>query len=93
MTVFSAKITSKGQITLPSKLRAELGLKPGDRVDFERNQDGKVELTAKTRTFKDLRGLIKSDVDLSHEQLDEAISEGWGTRWKRFEAGRTEGDR
>ena len=32
MTV-SAKITSKGQITLPASLRKELGLKPGDRVE------------------------------------------------------------
>lgn len=29
-----AKVTSKGQITLPSLLRQELGVKPGDEVEF-----------------------------------------------------------
>jgi AbrB family looped-hinge helix DNA binding protein len=30
-----AKITSKGQITLPKKLRENLNLKPGDILEFE----------------------------------------------------------
>jgi antitoxin PrlF len=77
MSVLSAKVTSKGQITLPAKLRAELGLKPGDRVDFHRAKGGKVEMTAKTRTLKDMRGIIKTDVVLSPEELDRAISEAW----------------
>lgn len=29
-----AKITSKGQITLPKEIRDNLGLRPGDEVDF-----------------------------------------------------------
>jgi AbrB family looped-hinge helix DNA binding protein len=77
MSPLSAKVTSKGQITLPAKLRAELGLKPGDRVDFHRTRDGRMEMTANTRTLKDLRGIIKSDVALSMEELDRAISEAW----------------
>lgn len=28
-------ITSKGQITLPAKLRKKLNLKPGDRLEFD----------------------------------------------------------
>ncbi len=31
----SAKITSKGQITVPSEVRRALGLRAGDRVVFE----------------------------------------------------------
>jgi len=61
LLIASAKITSKGQITLPSKLRTELGLKPGDRVDFERNKKGRIELVEKTHTFEDLRGILKYD--------------------------------
>jgi AbrB family looped-hinge helix DNA binding protein len=28
------KITSKGQITLPKKMRENLGLRPGDEIEF-----------------------------------------------------------
>ena len=34
-----AKITSKGQITVPLKIRNELGVKPGDRIIFEKEGD------------------------------------------------------
>ncbi|MCG8445738.1 MAG: AbrB/MazE/SpoVT family DNA-binding domain-containing protein [Hyphomicrobiales bacterium] len=56
-----AKVTSKGQITLPAKLRKELGLKPGDRVNFRRTKEGNYELVAKTLTLEDIRGMIKLD--------------------------------
>ncbi|HVW55925.1 MAG TPA: AbrB/MazE/SpoVT family DNA-binding domain-containing protein [Rhizobiaceae bacterium] len=31
---FLAKITAKGQITLPKEIRDRYGLRPGDRVEF-----------------------------------------------------------
>ena len=34
-----AKITSKGQITIPRDVRRRLGVRPGDRLEFE--EDGK----------------------------------------------------
>lgn len=37
-------LTSKGQITLPAELRRRWGLKPGDRVDFTLEDDGRVVL-------------------------------------------------
>ena len=33
--MLTSTITSKGQVTLPAKLRKELGLKPSDRVFFD----------------------------------------------------------
>ncbi len=33
--IWTAKVTSKGQITLPKGLRERLGLKPGSRVVFK----------------------------------------------------------
>ena len=85
MPISSAKVTSKGQITLPVKLRAELGLKPGDRLDFERNKKGRIEMVPRTRTLADLRGIVKTDIVLSSEELFEASREVWGARWKRFQ--------
>ena len=31
----TAKITSKGQITVPNEVRRALGVRPGDRLGFE----------------------------------------------------------
>lgn len=57
----SAKMTSKGQITVPVELRRALGLKPGDQVHFRMSETGNYEIVAKPRSFSDLRGLIKID--------------------------------
>lgn len=37
--IWTAKVTSKGQITLPKGLRERLGLKPGSRVVFKVEDD------------------------------------------------------
>jgi AbrB family looped-hinge helix DNA binding protein len=36
------KITTKGQVTIPKRLRDHLGLKPGSSVEFELAADGRV---------------------------------------------------
>jgi len=35
-----AKITSKGQITVPREVRRLLGVRPGDRLLFESDEEG-----------------------------------------------------
>ena len=35
-----AKLTSKGQITIPVEIRRTLGVKPGDRLRFEAHDGG-----------------------------------------------------
>jgi len=39
-----AKLTSKGQVTIPKRVRDYLGLKPGSTVQFEVKGDGQVLL-------------------------------------------------
>ncbi|MDI9460951.1 MAG: AbrB/MazE/SpoVT family DNA-binding domain-containing protein [Saccharofermentanales bacterium] len=39
-----AKISSNGQITVPLEVRRELGLKPGDKVLFMRNEKGQITI-------------------------------------------------
>jgi antitoxin PrlF len=41
----STLVTSKGQVTIPKKVRDYLGIKPGDAVDFELGADRRVVLT------------------------------------------------
>ena len=37
-----AKVTSKGQITIPIEIRRKLGVKEGDKLLFVEEQDGRV---------------------------------------------------
>jgi len=53
-----AKITSKGQITVPRRVRHALGVKPGDSLVFE--QDGaevRVRPVKKKSAFAKYRGI------------------------------------
>ena len=38
--MLTAKITSKGQITLPLKIRQRLGVQSGETISFEEAQEG-----------------------------------------------------
>lgn len=40
----SAKVTAKGEMTLPAEVLQSLGVKPGDHVDFVPTGDGAFEL-------------------------------------------------
>jgi AbrB family looped-hinge helix DNA binding protein len=52
----AAKLTSKGQITVPKQVRDKLSLQPGDRVLF-RLEDNRAVL-ARTEDFLDLAGSV-----------------------------------
>ena len=53
-----AKITSKGQITIPKAVRERLHLAPGDRVYFDIRNDGSVRLVARNRPLEGLFGML-----------------------------------
>ena len=40
--MYKAKITSKGQVTLPAKFRGKMGLKPGDEIIIRETPEGYV---------------------------------------------------
>jgi AbrB family looped-hinge helix DNA binding protein len=56
--MIGAKITGKGQVTIPKRIRDELGLKPGDRVLFVL-RDGEVVLQPIKSTLLDLKGSVE----------------------------------
>jgi antitoxin PrlF len=37
-------VTSKGQVTIPKRVRELLGIGPGSLIDFERGEDGRIVL-------------------------------------------------
>ena len=53
-----ARITSKGQITLPVEIRRRYGLRPGDEIAFRVDQDGARILPLRKRPLTELRGMF-----------------------------------
>jgi antitoxin PrlF len=51
-------VLSKGQITLPKKIRMAMGLHPGDRVDFVLTTDGCCSLVPLRSSLRGLKGCI-----------------------------------
>mgnify|MGYP006306485507 CR=1 FL=1 len=39
MELITSKITSKGQVTVPRRVREELGIEPGDSIAYEVHED------------------------------------------------------
>ncbi len=54
----TAKLTSKGQVTIPKEVRTHLRVETGDRLDFVIGGDGQVVLRPATADVKDLRGML-----------------------------------
>ena len=74
-------LTSKGQTTIPKAVRRHLGLKPGDKIRFLVEDDGRVVVIPATLHLRDLRGsLPKPSKPVSIERMREAIRERAGRR-------------
>jgi AbrB family looped-hinge helix DNA binding protein len=75
-TLAVATLTSKGQITIPSRVRAALGLEAGDRVEFVEQEKGQFAIVAATRSVQELRGLFrgKRSKPVSIEEMNAAIA-------------------
>jgi antitoxin PrlF len=70
----AATMTSKGQITIPAKVRAALSLKPGTRIDFYEIEKGEFVLRPKTRSIRELEGCLAYDgPPVSIAEMNEAI--------------------
>jgi AbrB family looped-hinge helix DNA binding protein len=78
----TATLTSKGQITIPADVRAELGLEPGAQIEFEVEQGRLIGHEVVTIRASD-RWLQHSDViaamelsarDVESGRLSEAVS-------------------
>lgn len=69
-----SRMTTKGQVTVPKRVREDLGLKPGDEVEFVRT-DGKYALQKKLykSPFDEWHGYLKDR--LGGKRTDEIIRE------------------
>lgn len=73
----AAKITSKGQITIPVRIRAALGISPGDRIEFVELERGRVVMIPATRSIKELDGMFsgRRSKPLTIDEMNAAIAE------------------
>jgi antitoxin PrlF len=59
-----AKLSSKGQLTIPLDIRHKLSLKQGDKVIFVEESDGRVYLAnASLAAFRNLTNAMRGEAD------------------------------
>lgn len=74
----AATLTSKGQLTLPKRIRELLKLDTGDIVEFVVSADGTVQVRAGSFDVRELRGMLKRPgrKAVSLAEMDAAIARG-----------------
>ena len=72
-----AKVTSKGQITIPKEIREKLHLNPGDKLLFEDTEQGEVKISSPKKSIKELRGILHrpGQKPKTVEEMNEGITE------------------
>ena len=78
----AAKLTSKGQITIPKAVRDTLALKSGDQVLF-RVEDHRA-IMARTEDFLDLAGSVPVPPGKRGASWEEISREAWRARGERL---------
>ena len=54
----TAKVTSKGQVTIPKSVRKLMDIETGDRLVFELESDGRLRVSRVADEPRPLRGLL-----------------------------------
>jgi antitoxin PrlF len=71
----SAKLTTKGQITIPLEVRRKLGLEAGDRVQFVESETGGYEIFPATGSVAAIKGIVPPvGRTITLEEMDNAIA-------------------
>lgn len=82
----SATITSKGQVTIPKKIRDKLKLKTGDTVYFEMDSISTAQIKTATKDPKEIMGKYRhkspKPAGLTVEEMDEGITEYFREKYK-----------
>ncbi|MBM4127525.1 MAG: AbrB/MazE/SpoVT family DNA-binding domain-containing protein [Nitrospira sp.] len=77
----TSTVTSKGQTTIPKEIREHLHLKPGDRVEFVTEEDGRVMVLAATVDVTELAGMLKPPAKpVTLEDMAQAVRKRGGRR-------------
>ena len=70
----TSTITSKGQLTIPKKIRKQLHLHTGDKVEFVLDEKGGILLLPVTVSVTKLKGIVpKPKKTVSLDEMKKAI--------------------
>ena len=83
MSEMSVRVQEKGQVTIPSRIRKKLNLKPGDRVIFEETDAGVMVKSAAVVSDDERRAEVKAIVhsirerfaDYSADEIESLVDE------------------
>lgn len=71
-----SRVTKKGQITIPKKVRDELGIRPGDEIEFVQAEGGyRIRKETEENPFEEWRGVAETD-----KSVEERMTELRGER-------------
>lgn len=88
----TSTLTSKGQFTLPAKIRQALDLRPGDELRFELTDEKKLTVAPRRRrSIRELRETLPPLTlgrPLTQADIDDAITEAMIEQEERVRSGR-----
>jgi antitoxin PrlF len=81
---YEARISTRGRITLPAEVRNQLGMKPGDHVEFV-EQDGSLQVRKKAESVVDrfAGSLQGKDIDIDAEDIHTLVEKGVADEYNR----------
>jgi antitoxin PrlF len=73
-----ARLTGKGQVTIPKQIREYLNLDTGSKIDFVIDENGDVKVIPLNVAVEDLSGILHREgmKSASIEEMEQAIIEG-----------------
>jgi len=79
-----ATVTSKGQVTIPKRIREKLGLEAGSELEFVLESDGSVRVRPKEPALDRLRAVKESlaDHDVDVEELRRESDAEWHSHFE-----------
>lgn len=73
--VYHVTVDERGRVMLPAEIRAQLGIRHGDRVALILEDDGTMALKTRDVAIRNLRGMFKHLAPKDHFASDDLIAE------------------
>lgn len=70
-----AKVTSKGQVTIPADIRRKLRLKTGDKVLFIEKDDGVIMLNSSSIALENIQRAMAGEAERAGLKSEEDVTE------------------